>query len=187
MGCDIHIITEIRQNGSWVRVEEIPEVLENRNYSTFAFLAGVRNRFNTKGFEAKGEPDDMSEDTKGTIESWKDDAHSHSYLSLQELVNKDKTDYISIKCKVVKDFVDEIIKKGGSIPEGIEIEEFTPECLQDVFAHSFEPLVIAKWQADEEKTKDYPIFKGIAELKEIAQKYAIENYEDIRIVFFFDN
>ena len=107
MGCDIHIITEIRQNGSWVRVEEIPEVLENRNYSTFAFLAGVRNRFNTKGFEAKGEPDDMSEDTKGTIESWKDDAHSHSYLSLQELVNKDKTDYISIKCKVVKDFVDE--------------------------------------------------------------------------------
>lgn len=61
MGCDIHIITEIKKGGKWEYVSEVPESLDQRNYSTFSFLATeVRNSFDTKGFEPRGLPEDIS-------------------------------------------------------------------------------------------------------------------------------
>lgn len=38
-----------------------------------------------------------------------------------------------------------------------------------------------------EKMQSLDFFKGIKELEEIAKQYKIENYEDLRIVFAFDN
>ena len=60
MGCDIHLITEVKKNGKWEYVPEIPETLDSRNYNVFAFLAGVRDYFDTKGFPEKGLPEDIS-------------------------------------------------------------------------------------------------------------------------------
>lgn len=40
MGCDIHIVCEVRQDGRW----KTHSVIESdRNYSSFAIMAGVRN------------------------------------------------------------------------------------------------------------------------------------------------
>lgn len=64
MGCDIHTVVELKKGNEWVGIDELPEEFNERNYSTFAFLANVRNRFNTKGFEPKGYPSDMSEKSK---------------------------------------------------------------------------------------------------------------------------
>lgn len=60
MGCDIHIIVEIRKDGKWEYVPDIPKSLNDRNYKTFACLAGVRDDFGNKVFEPKGLPDDLS-------------------------------------------------------------------------------------------------------------------------------
>lgn len=60
MGCDIHMITEIKRNDKWEYVPDIPKSLDCRNYATFAVLANVRNNFHVKGFEPKGLPDDIS-------------------------------------------------------------------------------------------------------------------------------
>lgn len=60
MGCDIHLITEIRKDGKWKFVPERPESLNKRNYTTFAVLAGVRDSFNSCVFPAKGLPSDIS-------------------------------------------------------------------------------------------------------------------------------
>ena len=61
MGCDIHVITEIKKEGKWTYVPEVPESLDQRNYSTFSFLATeVRNSFDTKGFAPRGLPADIS-------------------------------------------------------------------------------------------------------------------------------
>ena len=61
MGCDIHMITEIKKEGKWIYVPEVPKSLDQRNYSTFSFLATeVRNSFDTKGFEPRGLPADIS-------------------------------------------------------------------------------------------------------------------------------
>lgn len=186
MGCDIHFVTEVKKEGKWEGVEEDLKILENRNYSTFAFLANVRNSFGTKGFEPKGSPEDMSDEAKKLVEEW-DDGHSHSYLTLQELIDKDKTDYCSVKCKILKDFYDKFIELGGVIPEGMSIEEDKPQSIMDCFRFAVEETILVKWEAAEADTKNYPIFKIIEELKEIANIHSITDFSNIRIVFFFDN
>ena len=60
MGCDIHVITEIRKNGAWAYVPELPNSLCDRNYKIFAALAGVRDDFGNQVFEEKGLPKDIS-------------------------------------------------------------------------------------------------------------------------------
>lgn len=61
MGCDIHIITEIRKDGKWKHIDEVPNSYTDRNYSLFSVLADVRNSFMIKGFKPRGLPDDLSE------------------------------------------------------------------------------------------------------------------------------
>ncbi len=183
MGCDIHTIVEIKKEDKWEKIKELPEVFDTRNYSVFAFLAGVRNSFNTQGFKAKGLPDDVSDKTFFECE----DYHSHSYLTLEELVQKDKTDYCSVKCKIIKEFYDKFIELGGVLPVGMVMEQEKPSGIVDALRYSLEPTVLVKWQPPKEEIQDYPIFKGIDSLKEIAKKYKITNFADIRIVFAFDN
>lgn len=60
MGCDIHTITEIKKDGKWQYVPEVPSEFNNRNYGTFAVIAGVRDGFNSCIFKPKGLPEDMS-------------------------------------------------------------------------------------------------------------------------------
>ena len=59
MGCDIHLITEIKKEGKWNYIDDVPESLNTRNYCTFAVLAGVRDSFNSQIFKAKGLPPDI--------------------------------------------------------------------------------------------------------------------------------
>lgn len=303
MGCDIHVIVEIKQSGKWKFVEDVPNSILGRNYHLFGFLANVRNSFDADGFEAKGLPEDISglkfnfesltpeilkryesgttrrcetswgelidiyddrlkrkitkeeydefqkqernpdrystltqswdgekyqyticdaemvggrfvdvplnivyetiEDFKKTYEDdWDEQAqdygswdidfvdkewHSHSYLTLEELIKKDKTDYLSTKYKMSKAFYDKFIESGGVFPENFVIKEKRSDCgtIIDAFSEAFNPTVMCSWR-DEEKEKENPLIKGISELKDIAEKHSITNYEDIRIVFAFD-
>ena len=61
MGCDIHAIFEVKQNGKWCYVPDLPDEFDDRCYAFFAMLNRyVRNRNDVKGFEPNGLPDDMS-------------------------------------------------------------------------------------------------------------------------------
>ena len=73
------------------------------------------------------------------------------------------------------------------MPSKFKVEESAVGDLQDVFSEAFSPTITIGWQDDDITDKKYPIFEGIKELKEIAQKYEITKSEDIRIVFAFDN
>lgn len=190
MGCDIHTHVEIKRENKWVHIDEVPEEFERRNYSTFSILAGVRSSFNVKPIsEPKGVPEDASEETKTNIEEWNGDGHSHSYLTLKELDTFDLTEYKKTKVKVLKAFYDAFIGFGGVLPKEMSVEKTRPgdigECLQE----AMEPTVLVKWlDTENEKTyTDSPMIKGIERLKGIAKKNNINNYEDIRIVFFFNN
>ena len=189
MGCDIHTVVEIKNaNGNWIGIDEVPKEFSDRNYSTFAFLADVRNSFNTKGFKPKGWPEDMSEISKEMKEKWEDDGHSPSFLTLKELDEFDKSDYCATKCKIVAAFYDKFKELGGVLPEGMSVEE--PEgggSIMEILAQSMCPDVIIKWPMPEAAQKETLIFKGIEALKEIAKKSNIDNFENIRIVFCFDN
>lgn len=290
MGCDIHIITQIKKEGRWQYVPERPKSLTQRNYFNFAVLANVRNGFNTKGFEAKGLPEDLIEmkfgwqselqahkksyETCSTTmcvlpdgkcissfaeeikrycsneeyKSWKgskgsgeggcyvydaavvggkmdkvpykqlytfeeylkefyedeynkelddygryyvefdsEDLHTPSWLSLQELLRFNYDDVLKDKCKISKHFMDKFKELGGKLPEGMEIEEdFAPTDFIETVRQALDPVVIVAWHNKENRSK-ISLFEGIKELEDIAKQYNIENYEDLRIVFAFDN
>lgn len=314
MGCDIHLITEIKKNGKWHFIEDRPLAFLDRDYSLFALLADVRNYFNFKSFQQKGLPEDMSgkkfffksekpmyneifnegtwmfvgDDGKiiphlydcncvvhltkeqydslykqqkenpdefsvryqnlgysfahgvydytvldATVangkfakipwsrvyddfesymknenaEEWDEDAqdygywgidfnncekygdyHTPNWLTLQELLTQDVSSYTSNRYKMSRFFYEHFINAGGKLPDVFSIEGDTvPNDIRDCFAEAFEPTIIVSWQKSEDEKKCLPFFKGIEELKEIAQKYNIEDYNDIRIVFAFDN
>lgn len=94
MGCDIHVHAERKEGDRWVHVE-VPlldcghykdEIFGGRQYGKFGFMAGVRNYSAiTPLSEPRGVPDDASDETRSDYESWDMDAHSASWLSLQEM------------------------------------------------------------------------------------------------------
>ena len=61
MGCDIHTIVEIRKNGKWEYIPDLPVVFDSRSYGVFSILnRNVRNSYGRDGFEQKGLPNDVS-------------------------------------------------------------------------------------------------------------------------------
>lgn len=116
------------------------------------------------------------------------DYHTPSYATLQELLDADTTDYTSRMYKIDKEFYDVFIKNGGTFPECFRIKGDTePTDIAECFREALSPTIIVCWQRDAEEKAEMSLFKGIEELKEIAKKYDIEDYNNIRIVFAFDN
>ena len=106
MGCDIHSFAEVKSKAKWEKVndhfklddydkkyykkEKGDEPFGWRSYSMFAFLADVRNYDHCEPIsEAKGFPENASEEVKKEYDDWFGDAHSASYLTLQELLDFD--------------------------------------------------------------------------------------------------
>lgn len=151
------------------------------------FWRGLEIHLIQKGFEPKGFPDDMSEKAKEKFED-DSDLHSKSYLTLKELDESDKKDAFAHKCRIVRAFWEKFKELGGKLPDGMEVEEdFKVNSIVDALSLAFCPEVIIKWQPSEEEIKEFTLYQGIEALKEIAKQNNIENYEDIRIVFCFDN
>lgn len=88
MGCDIHAMIERKINGFWVNAGN-PDL--HRDYELFALLADVRNHDNKiiPISKPKGAPDNCCDEFSTWLASWDADAHSISYLSLNELKNAD--------------------------------------------------------------------------------------------------
>lgn len=117
MGCDIHMYVEKKKaDGTWKAMDKWVEEAEDdepsywnadynslvyngRNYNLFAILANVRNGYGFAGCdtgegfvpisEPKGLPDDVTEEVKRCSDQWDCDGHSHSYLTLKELLDYD--------------------------------------------------------------------------------------------------
>jgi hypothetical protein len=108
MGCDIHLITEIKIDNKWILFDkkiftdgfnnQVSSPFNERNYRVFALLANVRNDYGIKPISPpKGLPDD-SEFLNFKIEKYitrKDDIffdsdyHHHSHLTLKEFLEYD--------------------------------------------------------------------------------------------------
>lgn len=87
MGCDIHAYAEKRNGERWVEVDCLPDAFDDRSYGTFGFLAGVRNYSGvTPIAQPRGLPNDVSDYVRGQYDSWGGDGHTHSWLSLDELL-----------------------------------------------------------------------------------------------------
>ena len=112
MGCDIHLYVEkyneakkvwefIEPPSGWDKFAEengyTPNWYQGRNYNLFAILADVRNGVGFAGVDTgdsletiappKGTPKDASEDYKAIFEDWGEDGHSHSFLTVREILD----------------------------------------------------------------------------------------------------
>lgn len=87
MGCDIHLFVEVAEDETWTMIDH-PDVL--RNYTLFEKMAGVRgNPYNALA-QPRGLPDDVSRGTKLHYNYGRADAHTESYLSLDEIYQLEK-------------------------------------------------------------------------------------------------
>lgn len=86
MGCDIHSYAERKNaDGQWEMVPDL-RPFDSRNYGVFGFLAGVRNYSAlTPISDPRGFPPDANARVAADYESWSTDAHSASWLSVDEL------------------------------------------------------------------------------------------------------
>lgn len=108
MGCDIHMYVEyklgskwhngdyFRMNPNWKGADSVSEsqytrveIYPYRDYALFSVLANVRNGY--PGYQCIDQPRDLPDNVtdfvKAEYESWGWDAHSASYLTLQELID----------------------------------------------------------------------------------------------------
>lgn len=110
MGCDIHLYVEVKKNGKWKSADEwkkdedgyvstVDPIYRGRNYDLFAVLANVRNGYGFAGrptgegfnpiSHPKGTPKDVSDEVRSKIEDMDSDGHSHSWLTVKELLDFD--------------------------------------------------------------------------------------------------
>ena len=84
MGCDIHLHIEVQKlDRTWLHYGA-PRI--ERNYDLFEKMAGVRGLIQNAIVPPKGLPNDISEITEMDWQHWKDDGHSASWLSHDEIM-----------------------------------------------------------------------------------------------------
>lgn len=114
MGCDIHLYVEEFRNGAWVSVDKWAldkygsgrmtvnyddRLYDDRNYNLFAILADVRNWRGFAGVKTgqgfnpiapqRGLPSDCSAQVAAESENYGCDGHSHSWLTVREILDFD--------------------------------------------------------------------------------------------------
>lgn len=123
MGCDIHLFVEKKAGDHWISVDQWTPgedggrgeayvhyrnaYYSNRNYELFAILADVRNGTGFAGIDTgdgfvpiampKGLPFDLSPEVKREADSWEGDGHSHSWHTLEDLLEFDWTQVTKLR------------------------------------------------------------------------------------------
>ena len=209
MGCDIHIHVEVfrksqnkwqcadyfrinpfysknpEENDEGEKEYELVDFCGDRNYSRFAVLADVRNYGETQYISRpKGLPYDVSEQVRADSEGWSSDGHSHSFLTLKELIDFQNAGIKLRSRGMISPEAQRQLDENGVLPNsycqwtnipGWQVREWEEE------NHVLDPLIDAlKDRADD----FYLIYRWEWE-RDPEKAYA--QSDSIRIVFWFDN
>lgn len=157
----------------------------DRNYELFSILADVRNYGGTDYIsEPRGLPADVTKEVKEDADNWGDDGHSHSYMTLKELIDFQK-DIKPLKRKgMISPEAQKALDERGTPPEfwcqGTNMEGWDWREWEDENTVLLPLIEALKQRADE-------LYVIYSFLWEGNPKEAYEKSEDIRIVFWFDN
>lgn len=177
------------------RIYNLPIVHEgfytDRSYYVFSILADVRN---ARGFvpisEPKGLPDDVSPLVKRSSDSWGCDAHSHSYLTLKEIMDYDWF-ASSPKLRGVMDIMTytKFKQTGDPYPycdsvSGPKIRTIDRGTANEYYIGCSDPnlYVQVEWYEQCSNISD-EFLKKLPELVDLSEG----DMESIRLVFWFDN
>jgi len=224
MGCDIHFRVERYKGGAWVSVDkwtkddgDIPyvswrdEYYSVRSYGLFAILADVRNsqslicegeRAVTPIDKPRGLPEDVCRLIKQESDSWGSDGHSHSWLTLDELLAFDwtqtakKTGWVDATTYVQWDDKTDWPKAVCGIVSGARIQHISEDEMKKLinetpgnYWEKIEALKDSSVYCKVEWEMPYYRLAGKAFFAEtLPRLLALGNpYEHTRAVFWFDN
>lgn len=204
MGCDIHPYVEMKgDDGKWHAVKPAgndprwakPEDIEwdfNRSYHSFSVLAGVRNSDEYRPIaEPRGIPEDASQEVKDESERWDSDGHSHSWLSLSEILAYDWDQKVTNTGIVGESEFKSFMEKGepeswcGGVGGG-NVKHITNSEMKRIVMEGRAEGDEAFYYTEltwETKVKDYcgTLLSFVESLKKLGDP------ERIRVVFWFDN
>lgn len=198
MGCDIHMYVEYKRKSTnkWERGDfyeenkyrydegdpqySVVELHGHRNYGLFSTLAGVRDYSDKVEpvAEPKGIPEDACDFVKKEFKDWDSDAHTPSWLTLKEI-----REY---QAKNPKMFYSGMV---------------SPEQAEALDQHGITPDSWCQWTSNDthvkrEWSEDKEFLIPLIEKMEARAlyllhngygSYNLEDDENIRIVFWFDN
>jgi hypothetical protein len=153
---------------------------KSRDYFLFYILAGVRGNdsWGPRIADPKGIPDDCCPHIKNEIDRWDSDGHSHSYLTLKEILDFDWNAKVEMEDTVRQDDYESFIRKFP--PEDILEETYRTIGEDNYRIYKIKYLIPYK--------DVFPKFMDtIARMNSLIEQRLNETQEDIRLVFFFDN
>jgi len=211
------LVKEEEEDGTtWYNRQSIP-FYEGRNYDLFSILADVRNGYGFAGtptgegfvpiYDPRGVPNDASPEYKAVVKNWDCDGHSHSYHTLRQLLNYDwtqtttKQGWCSMKeweqwaswgrphGKGPESYCGSIIGANISHISAAEADALFSnmswkerEDIAEAHQHTY---ALATWEAPYYRQAQNFLSETIPKLIQAAG--GIEEADNIRIVFFFDN
>jgi hypothetical protein len=203
-----------RDDGKAFHFREDYYAYEDRNYDLFAMLADVRNGRGFAGIPTgegfdpicvpKGFPEDAHYETREAFEKWDGDGHSHSHLTLTELLAYDwdgqKTqrggvmsveEYEQWQLDKEKDPTAWPRSFSGDV-SGRDVVKVTEGDYRVMKKAGTLPTVgslyiRAEWGTSYRDAAGEAWFKRLDRLKELAAAEPTVTYDDVRIVFWFDN
>ena len=221
MGCDIHMRVEtlpqeqrFPSEPEWKIVEDIFDSpysfdkgrkinspYDGRNYDLFGILANVRNGSGFAGCDLgngfnpisrpKGTPENCSDAGLGFMTRYGCDGHSHSYFTVQELLDYDwnqvtkSRGYVDIKgYKYFKEYSKPNMWCGDSSGSRV-VKVANKEMDRLIETNSFDPekfyYTQVEWEVKYSDAAGSFFTETIPKLKELGDP------DKVRIIFFFDN
>jgi hypothetical protein len=219
MGCDIHCYVEVKTAGTWEKVGEVfkdrwydpkkppddwnkeftDQPYNDRNYDLFAILANVRNGEGFAGCDTgdgfvpiskpRDLPENVSRDILDISSEWGCDGHSHSYLTLKELIDFDWSQKTKKRGWVDSQGFREWREKGkpstwsggvsgGRVQHITLADMFIKTTLGESAEHCYCQV---GWEVVYKDAVDTFLSKTIPTLKKLGDP------DNVRIVFWFDN
>ena len=185
------------------RLEEEPDkvyegIYSGRNYDLFAILANVRNKYGFRPISMpKGLPEDISETVKLEAEEWAGDGHSHSYHTLQDLLDYDWKQETKHRGWVDEKTYKNFKETGNPYPHsrevsGMNVVHLTNKQMDDLIAGKVlrqegkRYYTQIEWKETYEESAGNFVSETIPALQTIAEEHGVSN-DEVRIVFWFDS
>jgi len=213
MGCDIHCYAEVKNNGIWKKVGNVfknryyvkgkkdkwntefaDHPYDIRNYNVFAILANVRNddgRCNPITLP-KDLPIFCSDDVRALSDALGGIGHSHSFLTLKELLTCDWKGQKIKYCGYVNQNEYKLFKNTGNVYSWYETtdeqnlkhitkQEMEKRLKNNDFDLDKNYYCKIKWESTYYDIAEYFVDTTIPELQKLGTP------DNVRIVFWFDN
>lgn len=171
-----------------------------RNYIEFAILANVRNGRGFAGCDTgdpvkpislpKGLPESVSPGIRRIAESWGCDGHSHSWLTVREILEYKRPRIVMRGYVSAHKYVD-FLKTGNPYPcssgiMGANVEVVPPDKILQLKEEQpdVDFFTQIQWTEKSEDSAEWLFKQGLQQLKDRCESAF---FDDVRIVFWFDN